>query len=57
MFSGGKTVGGKVRTKVVGNVKKGTLQSEVREHVLAGSALFTDALKSYSGSSFTGRNR
>jgi hypothetical protein len=43
---GNKTVGGKVRTKVVGNVKKGTLQAEVREHVLAGSALFTDSLKS-----------
>ena len=41
--------GGKVRTKVVENVKKGTLQAEVREHVLAGSALFTDALKSYEG--------
>jgi transposase-like protein len=46
---GSKTVGGKVRTKVVGNVKKGTLQAEVREHVLAGSALFTDSLKSYTG--------
>src|SRR6266478_4302364 len=41
--------GGKVRTKVVGNTKKKTLHSEVREHVLAGSALFTDALKSYDG--------
>jgi len=46
---GNKTVGGKVRTTVVDNVKKGTLQAEVREHVLAGSALFTDALKSYNG--------
>lgn len=46
---GSKTVGGKVRTKVVGNVKKGTLQTEVREHVLVGSALFTDSLKSYNG--------
>src|SRR5450759_480069 len=46
---GGKTIGGKVRTKVVDNTKKKTLQSEVREHVLAGSALFTDALKSYEG--------
>src|ERR1035437_8508175 len=44
-----RPVGGMVRTKVVGNVKKGTLQAEVREHVLAGSALFTDALKSYEG--------
>ena len=31
------------------NRKKKALQAEVREHVLAGSALFTDALKSYEG--------
>jgi transposase-like protein len=41
--------GGKVVTKVVDNTKKKTLQKEVREHVLAGFALFTDALKSYDG--------
>ncbi len=41
--------GGKVRTKVVDNAKKKTLQNEIREHVLAGSAIFTDALKSYQG--------
>jgi transposase-like protein len=41
--------GGKVRTEVVGDRKKKTLQAEIREHVLAGSALFTDALKSYEG--------
>ena len=41
--------GGKVRTKVVGNRKKGTVQKEIREHVTAGSAIFTDALKSYEG--------
>lgn len=41
--------GGKVRTKVVPSRKKNTLQSELREHVLAGSAIFTDALKSYEG--------
>ncbi len=41
--------GGKVRTKVIGNTKKQTLQAEIREHVLAGSDLFTDALKSYEG--------
>ena len=41
--------GGKVRTKVVDKTKKKTLQAEIREHVLAGSALFTDALKSYDG--------
>lgn len=41
--------GGKVRTKVVGNTKKKTLQAEVRKHVEAGSALYSDALRSYSG--------
>jgi transposase-like protein len=41
--------GGKVRTKVVDNTRKKTLQAEIREHVLAGSAIFTDALKSYEG--------
>jgi transposase-like protein len=41
--------GGKVRTKVVENRKKKALQAEVREHVEAGSALYTDALKSYDG--------
>jgi transposase-like protein len=41
--------GGKIRTKVIDNTKKKTLQREVRDHVLAGSALFTDALKSYEG--------
>jgi transposase-like protein len=46
---GPKTTGSKVRVKVVDNTKKKTLQSEVREHVLAGSALFTDSLNSYNG--------
>src|ERR1035437_6893994 len=41
--------GGKVRTKVVPNRKKKALQSEVRKHVEAGSAIYTDALKSYEG--------
>src|SRR4051812_25358459 len=41
--------GGKVRTKVVESRKKKSLQSEVRLHVEAGSALYTDALKSYEG--------
>ena len=41
--------GGKVRTSVVANRKKGALQSEVRKHVEAGSAIYTDALKSYEG--------
>ena len=39
----------RVRTKVVGNAKKKTLHNEVSQHVLAGSAIFTDALKSYEG--------
>src|ERR1022692_645917 len=36
--------GGEVRTKVVSNSRKKALQAEVREHVEAGSAIFTDAL-------------
>ena len=36
--------GGEVRTKVVSNRRKKALQAEVREHVEAGSAIFTDAL-------------
>ena len=39
----------KVRTKVVSNRKKHALQSEVRKHVEAGSALYTDDLNSYKG--------
>ena len=42
--------GGKVITKVVPNTKKKALPSlKIRDHVLAGSALFTDSLKSYEG--------
>ena len=41
--------GGKVRATVVPSRKKGALQPEVRKHVEAGSALYTDALKSYEG--------
>ena len=42
--------GGKVRTRVViPNRKKKALQAEVRKHVEAGSALYTDALQSYNG--------
>ena len=41
--------GGKVRTIVVPNRKKTALQGEVRKHVEAGSALYTDALLSYEG--------
>ena len=41
--------GGKVRTTVIANRKRTLLQSEVRKHVEAGAALYTDALPSYSG--------
>jgi transposase-like protein len=41
--------GGKVRTSVIPNRKKKTLQAEVRKHVEAGSALYTDFLLSYEG--------
>ena len=41
--------GGKVRTAVVPNRKRAALQTEVRKHVEAGAALYTDALPSYSG--------
>lgn len=41
--------GGKVRTAVIPNRKKRALQAEVRKHVEAGSALYTDALMSYEG--------
>jgi transposase-like protein len=39
----------KVRTSVVSNRKKKALQPEVRKHVQAGSAIYTDSLKSYDG--------
>ena len=41
--------GGKVRTQVVGDRRKKTLQGEVQKHVEAGAALYTDALLSYEG--------
>jgi transposase-like protein len=41
--------GGKVRTAIVPNRKKAALQAEVRKHVEAGAALYTDALLSYEG--------
>jgi transposase-like protein len=41
--------GGKVRTIVISNRKKSALQAEVKKHVEAGSALYTDALLSYEG--------
>ena len=45
----GKDGTSKVRTSVIPNRKKSAIQSEVRKHVEAGSALYTDALKSYDG--------
>jgi transposase-like protein len=41
--------GGKVRTTVIDNRKKKTLQAEVHKHVEAGSALYSDELLSYDG--------
>ncbi len=41
--------GGKVRLHVVDSRRKHELQKNVREHVEAGSAIFTDELKSYDG--------
>jgi len=41
--------GGKVRTSVLPNRKKKAIQAEVRKHVEAGSALYSDALLSYEG--------
>ncbi|MBM3785517.1 MAG: IS1595 family transposase [Acidobacteria bacterium] len=41
--------GGKVRARVVEKRKKKDLQALVRDHVEPGSALFSDALKSYDG--------
>jgi transposase-like protein len=52
--AGGKTIvmgmlerGGEVRTKVLSNRKKPAVQGELRKHVQAGSAIFTDELQSY----------
>ncbi|MBA3913620.1 MAG: IS1595 family transposase [Acidobacteriales bacterium] len=41
--------GGKVRASVVPSRKKAVLQAEVRKHVEAGAALYSDALLSYDG--------
>ncbi len=41
--------GGEVRAEVIPNVRRGTLQRRVRETVEPGSAVYTDALRSYSG--------
>ena len=39
----------RVKTKVVKNIKKRTLQPEIRNNVETGSNLYTDSLKSYQG--------
>jgi transposase-like protein len=41
--------GGKIRTQVIQGRKRPEIQAAVREHVQAGSALYTDALRSYIG--------
>jgi transposase-like protein len=41
--------GGKVRTAAAPSRQKEDLQSEIRQHVQAGTAIFTDELKSYEG--------
>jgi transposase-like protein len=41
--------GGKVKAMVISSRKKKPLQAEVKAHVMAGAALFTDALPSYEG--------
>ena len=41
--------GGKIRAAVVPSRRKAVLQEEVRKHVTAGAALYTDALMSYEG--------
>ncbi|MGO8836323.1 MAG: IS1595 family transposase [Limisphaerales bacterium] len=38
-----------VKMKHVANARRGTVQGEIREHVEAGSQVFTDALPSYNG--------
>jgi hypothetical protein len=42
--------GGRVRTQIVEHRREYNMQPLVREHVQAGAALYTDALKSYIGS-------
>jgi len=41
--------GGEVRTKVIQNRRKPTLQREIRDHVTVDSVLFSDRLQSYEG--------
>jgi transposase-like protein len=41
--------GGKVRASVIPNRRKKAIQTEIRNHVAAGSAVYSDALLSYQG--------
>ncbi len=41
--------GGEVRAMVVDTRKKKDLQKQIRKHVEAGAAIFSDELKSYNG--------
>ena len=41
--------GGEVRTSIVPSRKKKVLQKEIKKHVQAGAALYSDALQSYDG--------
>src|SRR5271163_923366 len=41
--------GGKVRASVIPNRRKKAIQGEIRKHVAAGSAIYSDALMSYQG--------
>jgi transposase-like protein len=41
--------GGEVRTSIVPSRKKTVLQKEIKKHVQAGAALYSDALQSYDG--------
>jgi hypothetical protein len=47
--SKGEETHSRVRTKVITDRKKKTLQAEVKAHVQAGAALYSDALLSYDG--------
>lgn len=41
--------GGKIKTTVVPNLSRPVLQGEVRKHVEAGAAIYTDSMHSYNG--------
>lgn len=41
--------GGKIKTTVVPNLSRPILQGEVRKHVEAGTAIYTDSMHSYNG--------